>query len=220
MRKKIFVGRLLAGTLLTTYLCSSVCTYASYDRMKARNYAIDNYNDTDSGAYYYFSGSNCTNFVSQCLVYGGVSQVNNPEFVNQSVLPTTLYIFDGDKTYRYWFMKKKISKIEFNRPYYLTTQNWTVVKEFRIYQNHHRGTAYEYNNTASGRQALINKLNIGDIVQVGDEHSVIITAIEDFTAGDVKYCGQSSSRCNEPLSTLFRFADQKECSKLYLIKLK
>jgi hypothetical protein len=129
------------------------------------------------------------------------------------------HIYDDDTSYIYWYMKKKYNKYVF-RNYYLLTKSWSNVQEFRIYHNHHEGTAYSYKNNASGRQQLLRDVKVGDVVQVGDKHSVIISQKFNSTINGVKYCGQSGSRLNTNIDVLFKFADDKNCNTFYRIVFK
>ena len=210
------ITSILFGTLV---LFSTITVYGNYNPNAASTYAQNNYDETSSNDYYYFSGGNCTNFVSQCIKRGGVTVKENRKLTDINVVPTFSYIYDDDTSYIYWYMKKKYNKYVF-RNYYLLTKSWSNVQEFRIYHNHHEGTAYSYKNNASGRQQLLRDVKVGDVVQVGDKHSVIISQKFNSTINGVKYCGQSSSRLNTNIDVLFKFADDKNCNTFYRIVFK
>lgn len=213
---KKLIACILIGTVT---LFSAKIVYGNYNPAAASTYAQNNYDETSSGDYYYFSGGNCTNFVSQCIKKGGVTMKENKELTNVEILPTLSYIYDGDTSYIYWYMKKKYSKYEF-RNYYLLTKSWSNVQEFRVYHNYHEGTAYAYENSIIGKQQLLKDVKVGDVVQAGNKHSVIISQKSDNTSNGVKYCGQSSSRLNTSISVLFKFADNKNCKNFYRISFK
>jgi hypothetical protein len=196
---------------------STTIVFGNYNPGAASTYAQNNYDTTESGDYYYFSGKDCTNFVSQCVKKGGITVKENTYMTSQTILPTLSYILDDDTTYRYWYMKKKKT---WGKNYYLTTANWTSVEEFRTYQNHHEGTAYQYKNDDAGRSKLLNDVKVGDVIQAGDKHSVIVSQIDSRTKNGVKYCAHSDSRLNREIKYLFDFANENNCQYLYLIKFK
>lgn len=200
-------------------VCFTSITYAQYDGNKAVTYAGNHYEDNDSGEYYYFSGNNCTNFVSQCIAHGGITTKENKFMTEQSIIPTLPYIYDDDTTYRYWYMVKKKSALGF-RNYYLTTANWTSVKELRLYHGYHEGTVYSYANNSAGRNKLMKEVKRGDILQAGTKHSIIVSEVGNRTLSTILYYGQSTSRHNEPLSTFVNFANNNSCNVIYRISFK
>ena len=205
---------------MSSMMCFTSVTYAQYDGNAAVTYAGNNFDDNTSGEYYYFGkDNNCTNFVSQCIAYGGVTVKENKYMTSQSIIPTLPYIYDDDKTYRYWYMVKKKSALG-KRDYYLTTANWTSVNEFRLYHGYHEGTVYTYANTTAGRKKLMQDVKRGDILQAGTKHSIIVSEIGNRTKDTILYCGQSENRYNRKIHFFFSFADSHNCDNIYRISFK
>lgn len=147
-------------TITTITMTSYAKTYASYDADAAVRYA-NQYAETPNNAqYHYFSGSDCTNFVSQCVVAGGVSMRNSQNYyLKRAVIKDDEAWFHGTDGY-----------------HYLATQSWTVVNEFYLYWRKHSGATYSENCTVDQLSKVVKK---GDIIQCsrGDKfsHSVICT---------------------------------------------
>ncbi len=147
-------------TITTITMTSYAKTYASYDADAAVRYA-NQYAETPNNAqYHYFSGSDCTNFVSQCVVAGGVSMRNSQNYyLKRAVIKDDEAWFHGTDGY-----------------HYLATQSWTVVNEFYLYWRKHSGATYSENCTVHQLKKIVKK---GDIIQASDGekfgHSVICT---------------------------------------------
>ena len=222
MKKKL-LKTMAVGAAISLVMQSMV--FADYDETKAVSYAKENYNNTKSGEYYYYSGKNCTNFVSQCIYAGGIRGLENTYLIDSIAASIYDTITDDDTTYRYWYMKKQK---KLGKTYYVTTPNWIRVEEFRRYHHLHKGnlitytTIDEYGNwNAEKVDVLLQSLEVGDIVQVGDEHSVIISSVgSNQNQYDVLYTAQSNNYVDRQMYNLIEFAKKKNCEKIYVMKFK
>lgn len=214
MRKKIQKVLVLGMTL--TALMSNVVY--GYNGQAAADYAIENYDNTSKGKYYYFNGANCTNFVSQCVNAGGIKMkdTGNPsgfylKGVKEAVLDT------DDEINYYWYMKR-VSTL--TGKVYWYTRSWACVKEFREYQGISNGKVIQYSQTPDSIRALCSQLKVGDVLQCGDKHSVIITNIYGRTKENILYCGQTNSS-HKALTDFFDYAEKKTPGqKIYRITYK
>lgn len=215
--KKNIIRTVALGTILSMVMNTAV--FAGYNASAAKEYAEKNYNNTSSGKYYYYKGKNCTNFVSQCVNAGGISQVENSDYIDSIFASLYTTLTDDDETYRYWYMSKEK---KLGKTVYFTTPNWVRVEEFRRYQSLHKGTTYKYNvNNKDDMEMLFQSLKVGDVVQVGDEHSVIITSVgKNRNEYDILYTGQSTNRKNRAIHYLINFAKENNCNDIYRIKFK
>lgn len=153
---------------------------------KAVEYAHDYANSYNTPAYEKFS-SDCTNFVSQCVVAGGKS-MNAPS--NYKTLGS-MY-----KTTSYWYSKHWTEVSPYHR--YGISSSFANVGDFYNYWKT-RGALVE---TGLTKSELQSKAKLGDIVQLKNSsgswfHSIIITG---GSKGAWKYCGHSDPRNDAPIS--------------------
>ncbi len=153
--------------------------------------------------------ADCTNYISYCLLSGGLVQHRPID---------KLVTYKANNTTDYWFAWKR------NRSWSWST-SWTVVTDLREYLNketwsdsNQKATVYRYlfQNNASGDKHLnevMKSLKKGDIVQYdenGYRHTVMITK----TGNDIKsvcYSAHNSPRQDESMKTFIQRAKDK-CS--------
>lgn len=183
--------------------------------------ANDDYKTTSYNTNYYSFGNDCTNYVSQCVKAGGVTVKENTTYTERSTLPTLSYIYDDDTSYRYWYMKKKYSSIR-RKDYYWLTKSWSNVSEFRNYHGYHEGTVYKYPKSERGKNDLISDVKPGDVVQLGNEHTIIISQVSygQKNGETTKYCGHTKNRKNVSLSNIFKSGAYNSADCMYRISFK
>lgn len=146
------------------------------------------YSQTDAGntaEYPYFSGADCTNFVSQALFYGGLykTYITSDQTANGFVETTAR-----------WFYFSNSSATG-----YSMATCWSRVVELYTYLSPHYATHEALANT--GMNSYLNK---GFVLQgrqfLGTyKHSVIIVNVN----GTLKFCAHSNKRRDENLSTFY-----------------
>lgn len=120
--------------------------------------------------------SDCTNFVSQCLVAGGAT-MKEPY-----PRPADFY-----ETTEYWYQVYCDSGMR----WYDTSTSWMRVEDFYKYFAGHRYAETKY---ASSKADLCQKAQIGDIVQLSKDngrsyyHSIIISA---GSGNNLKFCSHT-----------------------------
>lgn len=213
MRKKI--QKVLVLGMTVTALMSNVVY--GYNGQAAADYAFTHYNNTQSGDFYYFNGSNCTNFVSQSVYHGGIPMKKTGNPGGFYLKGTKDAVLDTDDEINYYWYMSKINTLT-GRVYWYT-RSWACVKEFREYQSL-RGTVVQYSQTADSKRALCSQLKVGDVLQCGNKHSVIITALNDRTENTIRWCGQSNSS-HKTLKEFFDYAKMETPGqKIYRITYK
>ena len=167
----------------------------TYDREAAVEYA-HKYHDSWNSEYYEYSGGDCANFVSQCLVAGGIAM--NDVWYSVKKAATNFWNFN-------WLKKLFHPKYEYD---------WDISESWRL-----AAPQYEYlKNSGLVRdeitikpeddmQKLIEDYNIqiGDIMYFADSdgepnHAVIITKIEE---GMIYYSAHTESRMDQAVSYAF-----------------
>lgn len=155
----IFLLLMIPSTVFAgDYTCSDVNKNDSYQRIFAIQYAAEHI--TDPHPYYpYFFYANCTNYVSQCLFYGGMPQINNSSY------PAT----------RQWYMYRYTIN-----GYFLhnNSNTWTVAHDFRYhwanvnntgwnrcYQYKIYSSAYNLRTNNALWNDLYNRCSGGDVIQ-------------------------------------------------------
>ena len=134
----------------------------------------------------------CTNFVSQCLNAGGLSQ-NRPSNIDKKP--------DMWVTTKYWYSKKYKKRINGSlHNAWRESSSWVNVKDFYSYWDSRSVSL----NECKSKKVLQNRAKKGDIVQFFSEasgwhHSVIIT---NGKKGDWEYSAHSSNRKNRPVSEI------------------
>ncbi len=196
IRKILALGMMMA-------LTTSSPIYAGYNGQDAADYAFTHYKNTSNGDYYYFSGGNCTNFVSQSIKAGGINvrDTGNPQgFYLKIYMP---YVLDREDEFgNYWYMRKVSTA---TGKVYWYTETWSVVEAFRNYHKKNKGTVIQYSQTADSLRALCNQLKVGDVLQNGNKHSIIITALNDKTEKTIRFCGQTNES-HKKLEEFFAYA--------------
>lgn len=146
------------------------------------------YSKTDAGNttdYFYISGGDCTNFVSQALFYGGLYKtfITSDKTANGYV-----------ETEERWFYFNNNTSTGHS-----VSTSWVRVTELYNYLSPHYATLETKANST-----MTPYLNKGFVLQGkhffgGYSHSVITT----ITNGADTYCAHTSRRCDEPISTFY-----------------
>lgn len=185
---------------------------SSYNRDAAANYAVT-YGPNPNEDYEFFSsGGDCTNFVSQCILSGGLPMVANPwgsELPSQTDTANWFYLRGVPLTYLDdWVSDTFISATNFNKHWGQTNM--------RAFQT------IEY---ASGNEALKDidfltwYLKKGDIIQLKKDdgkftHSMII--YDDNEICDGKHIGQSGTCQNNGKKELLYAQHSSSLSGCYI----
>ena len=160
-----------------------------YDAKAAIAYAMD-YALAHNPEYPLFE-NNCTNFVSQCLVAGGI-----PMQSSGKVSESKKYNLSRGK--KKWYSKYVISE-KTGRRHYATTQNFINTDAFLVYFTQQLGYGYStYENTYDGQTECLKDMASGDVLILYDEkgdvaHIGLITGIGQWNA---YYCSNTSDRRN------------------------
>lgn len=196
-------------------------TEARYEIFRAVSYA-KRYNGAGNSPYgknnyntdYMKLDSDCTNFVSQCLLAGGYKMHGSYTMKK----PTK-----SEKTVKEWY-HYKVKKDKGGYTYRYTT-SWVCVQEYYNvrpldlglyhYIRKNVKTANIHKKVKFNAKKWLKEYNlmIGDIVQMdknGDgkyDHSIIITEI---TGNNIYYCGHTNNRYNASLNELA--AENKEAA--------
>jgi len=195
-----------------------------YDGDRAA-WTADLYSHTEDGCVKWMKvKSDCTNFISYCLMEGGLQQKKSLE---------KLTITGANNTTEKWFAYRR------NRGWAYST-SWTVVTDLRGYlnkstdENNRKAsvTKYIFSNTKSGDDQLnkvLKTLKKGDIVQYdenGYRHTVMITE-EGNNMNHVCYSAHNRARNHAPM-TIFVNQVKIKCElytlpdfySIYIIKMK
>lgn len=174
----------------------SVSTSASYNysATAAKNYATT-YATIANRAVYPVYSSDCTNFVSQCLKAGGIPMVGTN---------STTGVYSSTSK---WYCKCTYDSgaNAANARQYAVTTSWIRVSDFNTYMT----SVAKAKSTKTSQSALYNSCRTGDVVQLVSNtsgspyHTVIITK-RDTSEGMAYYSAHSSSKRNEPISTIFK----------------
>lgn len=149
----------------------------------ARKYALE------ANPQYPMFEQNCTNFVSQCLVEGGIIEEGLDEVSDSE----RYVISDGSSD---WFSESALDE-ETGRMYYSTCSNFINTDKFIEYFTEERGYKFSiYNNDYDGKVRCYNEIKAGDVFIFYDEdntvaHIGLITGIGDM---NVYYCGNSNAK--------------------------
>ncbi len=157
-----------------------------YDVIKAVEYARK-YALQANPAYPVFE-NNCTNFVSQCLVAGGISMEGSKEVSTSK----RLTVSGGKKD---WFSTAETK--ENGMPHYGTSSNFINTDDFISYITEVRGYPLSsYENTYDGKLSCYEAMASGDVIILYASdgtvaHLGLITGIGDMNA---YYCGNTTGR--------------------------
>lgn len=198
MKKKRLLTAVTALVLVVACFATPMtASAASYDRAQAVENAR-NWANGYTGIDWYTCSADCTNFVSTCEAYAGITSVI------PSNVPVTNNIFDDwychDSVTTWYMVKRSNSRPIGYQTCWTFSSSWAQVGKLRTYfcaddyaTSNGRATVTQYRiETASDVTALCKALKAGDIVQYGnDQHSVIISTT-GTSASAVKYCGHSN----------------------------
>lgn len=160
----------------------------SYDADAAADYALEWCEGRNPE--YNSHLKDCTNFVSQCLVAGGID-MEYPRTIPNGIYDTTSY------WYSTWYYEGSVRM-------YNESSSFIGVQALCDYLEDN-GICYDTMiSTAAGLDDVQDEASIGDIIQLkyagGDySHSIIITG---GRKGNLRYSGHTNNRNNVKLSTL------------------
>lgn len=176
----------LLAFLLVVLFIAGCSTASAYNRQAAVQYAIEhtepdanqptNKQSEYNQAYHAFD-SDCTNFISQCLYYGGWKQVGRYNAWSSNSWYYVYYSWPSSLCFGY-------------------SRSWTSANDFYKFCTVHPERA---------QSASLSSLEIGDIVQMdftGDgkwDHSLIVTK---KTGSNIYLSAHSNDLENEPLSAI------------------
>ena len=169
-----------------------------YDVYKAVAYART-YAYEHNAAYGQFE-QNCTNFVSQCLVEGGIVMQGEMQ-----VSDTKRWSISGDK--KEWYSGSKLCERD-GLMHYSVSESFIKTEAFFKYFTEERG--YEltvYDNDDAGKQKCYEEMAAGDVLILYDEegsvtHLGLVSGIGDKNA---YYCGNTADRRD---FSVFSISDQ------------
>lgn len=170
------------------YLVTDKNPEDSYDVIKAVEYA-QKYALQANSNYPAFE-QNCTNFVSQCLVAGGISMDGDEDIPAKK----RLHISRNNKD---WFSKSE--KGDDGLLHYATSSNFVNTDDFLTYFTETRGYSLSvFENDYNGKLACYNTIASGDVIILYAldgtvAHLGLITGIGDMNA---YYCGNTTGRLN------------------------
>lgn len=98
------------------------------------------------------------------------SDKNHPEFKYNSMIADVDYDYDKN----YWYNDRHNSTLT------VLTTTWAVVGDFRGYMGGKRkADVFTYGQTDADWKALRKRVWIGDVVQCGNHHSIVIEYVND-----------------------------------------
>ena len=171
------------------YVVRDIAPDDGYDVEAAVAYAVD-YALSHNPEYPVFE-NNCTNFVSQCLVAGGI-----PMQSDSKVSENKKYNISRGK--KKWYSKNMISE-KSGRRHYATTQNFINTGAFLVYFTQQLGYGYSiYENTYEGQSECLKDMASGDVLIFYNEegcveHIGLVTGIGQWNA---YYCSNTNDRRN------------------------
>lgn len=192
-----FVVLVLISTLLVTGCTSSdeKIFDDKYDRDAAVEYALE-YSMKRNPDYPNLD-NNCTNFVSQCLVAGGLSMDGDSSPVDNSRIS-----FDDDDAK--WYITSEIFDKD-RPPNYASSTSFVKSDTFFDYWSKTRKKKLEkITNDFEGRESFHKKVKLGDVVCMFNEddfvtHIGLVTKIEGY---EVYFCGNTNDVQNKNLLML------------------
>lgn len=209
--RKILTGVLAAGLCAANLASIPASAYGRTAPVVYANRWANSYNPD-----YLQCGSDCTNFVSQCVKCGGIPMYGS-------------YISGEPAVYRNWYMESTVdewymsSKIHrtIGYDYWKYASSWTQVSGFRTYMKN-KGKATVTGYSVNGSTSWFNTLDLGDVVQngiTGAGHSVIVTR-SAYYGQTPAYCGHSNPALNLSLQNMVVDARNRGASYLYAVKFK
>ena len=162
-----------------------------YSGSKAASYAIKYALSYNTPAYPSYGGSDCTNFVSQCVKAGGKAFNYAPSYKQKAAK------YDATK---YWYSYHYTATSPYHQ--YKQSTSFMRVSDFYVYWKSKGATIINCSN----KSALQKNAKIGDIVQLAKKnssgnlvfyHSIIIT---DGSKNAWKYSGHTNDKKNASVS--------------------
>jgi len=150
---------------------------------------------------------NCANFVSQVLVAGRIPQTPR---TNHGLSATIGRNWARDTSTNHWYHNRQVLPQLLglsSREVFVFTGTFTNVVPQRTYHVTTRRRATLLTRTAAqiqnatpaqNAQWIVNNAQRGDIIQLGDRHSVILHSVSGNTG---TFSGNSTDRRNHPLNT-------------------
>lgn len=138
-------------------------------------------------------GSDCTNFVSQCIKAGGKKFTYAPSYKKKPA---------KYETTKYWYSYHYTSVSPYHR--YKQSTSFIRVSDFYTYWKNKGAKVISCKN----RSTLQDKAKLGDVVQLSKKnssgknvyyHTIIIT---DGKKGNWKYCGRTNNVKDAPISKI------------------
>lgn len=160
----------------------------SYDVEKAVEYATT-YALEHNPEYPVFE-QNCTNFVSQCLVAGGIAMQGEGETSEDK-----RYAIGNGKQEWYSFHSKQVGKDGFL--HYSTTSNFINTNAFIEYFTKEKGYAFTvYNNDYQGKRTCLSEMASGDVlIFFGEDGEVVhVGLVTGIGESNAYYCSNTNDR--------------------------
>lgn len=190
---------ILSGSILVSCSNNNQADYSSeYDREAAVSYALK-YAEKRNPDYPNLE-NNCTNYISQCLLEGGLMQDSEKDC--KTPKETSRILYDNDKSK--WYMNKK-TFVEGQPPSYAVSTSFVRTDAFFTYWCDTRGYKLEkIPNDFPGRESFHTKVKLGDVVCLYDEndeisHLGLVTQIDGY---EVYYSANTVDRTNGNLLIL------------------
>ena len=173
-----------------------------YDSEAAIKYAL-NYAENRNLNYPEFE-SNCTNYVSQCLVAGGMKMDKAPEVSEDKI---GVY----EETIDLWYYQGKQFDSE-KPPHFTVSNSFVKTEDFIDYWTQTRGyKIHTYDNTFEGRKKMLEKTTTGSIFVYFDTEGEIvhIGMVTDKDENALYYSSNTRDRKNLNLNEINNFVYPK-----------
>lgn len=204
MNIKIRINKKKVKIFLSIFICAvifsqNITASAEYDGKKAATYAKNycgDYPDTGktngyNTVYPSYSGKDCTNFVSQCALYGGLTEVKLPQ--------SKVFLGHLGNTYStdvYWSCRKYTASflnLGFTKQVtdWVPTSTWTLVDKsnmettydgFGDYMRDYKGASVvKFKATKDNLDQIVRDAEVGDVIQLrrsgelSNYHSFFVT---------------------------------------------
>lgn len=187
MKKANLMVKIMGVVLGITLATSRV--YGAYNSEDAVYYAYQYATSPNTSCFNYFD-ADCTNFVSQCIFFGGIGMKNLPKGVG---VPSNVVLGIEDA----WYYKDFGS-------YYNTTKSWTCVENFAKYWKNATIDRPAISNNYVAEQ-LAQTVKRGDIIQCKEQgeseygHSVICVNVTGTEVNNVYLAYHSLNKNNVSL---------------------
>lgn len=207
--KKILTVVLAAGLCATNLASIPASAYGRTAPVVYANRWANSYNPD-----YLQCGSDCTNFVSQCVKCGGIPMYGS----YMSGEPAVYRNWYMENTVDEWYMSSKIHRTV-GYDYWKYSSSWTQVSHFRTYMKN-AGKASVNGYSVNGSTAWFNTVQMGDVVQngiTGAGHSVLILTPKSGN-NNPTYAGHSDPSYGKDLSNMITDARRRGASYLYTVR--